>query len=128
MRMSVANILAVAVGGSVGAVVRYLVGLQIVRHLPPAYALGTLFVNVTGSLLLGALATLAVERQIISRPAFALLGAGFCGSYTTFSTFSYETLRFASEANWGGASLNVVASVGGSLLGCAIGVLIARSL
>lgn len=125
--MNVTNILAVAAGGSVGAVARYVLSGLVAEKMPPGFPYGTLFVNVTGSFLLGLLATLALDRFIVPRAWFVLLGAGFCGGYTTFSTFSYETLRLAAEGSWGRAAANVAVSVAASLAGGALGILAGRA-
>ena len=125
---SVTNLLAVAVGGSAGSVARYVLGGLISERMPAGFPYGTLFVNVTGSFLLGLIATLALDRFMVPRVWFVLLGAGFCGGYTTFSTFSYETLRLAAEGSWGRAGLNVLVSVVASLAGGALGILAGRAL
>ena len=85
--MALVSALAVAVGGGVGAVLRYAVGLAVRR-----YGLDTLVVNVAGSFLFGAV--LGIEPE---GAATLALGAGFCGAFTTFSSFAVETVRLAEE-------------------------------
>lgn len=91
--------LAVVLGGSLGAVVRYgLEGLVAPRQRSP-FPLSTLVVNVSGSTILGALVG-AITTGRVSTGAIPLLGTGFLGGYTTFSTFTYETLRLIEDGAW----------------------------
>jgi fluoride exporter len=115
----------VALGGAVGSVVRFVLG-SLVQERAGTFPLGTLVVNVTGSLLLGALMEYALSTPAISRDMRALLTTGFCGGYTTFSTFSYETVRLAQEGDYRRAGLYVVLSVLGSLAAAFAGFALAR--
>lgn len=83
------SLAAVAAGGAVGSVARYVLG-ALVQRAGPGFPYGTLAVNVSGSFLLGALITLLVARAA-SPELRLLLTIGFCGGYTTFSTFAYES-------------------------------------
>lgn len=82
--------LMVALGAAVGAPARFLVDLALQRRLGQAFPWGTLTVNVLGSFLLGVFMALPLPPE-----ALALLGTGFCGALTTYSTFAYETVRLA---------------------------------
>jgi CrcB protein len=115
----------VALGGAVGSVVRFVLG-SLVQERAGTFPLGTLVVNVTGSLLLGALMEYALSTPAISRDMRALLTTGFCGGYTTFSAFSYETVRLAQEGDYRRAGLYVVLSVLGSLAAAFAGFALAR--
>jgi CrcB protein len=101
------TVLLVALGAAVGAPLRYLTDRAIQSRHRSVFPWGTLTVNVAGSLLLGFL---------LARPAgpavTALLGTGFCGALTTYSTFSYETFQLARQ----GESLPAVANALGSIL------------
>jgi fluoride exporter len=110
-------ILAVLAGGLVGAAARYLADRAVqVRH-DSVFPLGTFAVNMAGSALLGFL--LGAQRHLGLPPAvFALLGTGFCGGLTTFSTFGYETLRLLEDGAVAEAGINVIGSL-------AVGVLLA---
>jgi fluoride exporter len=112
------NVLLVFLGAAVGAPLRYLTDRAVQSRLASAFPWGTLAVNVPGCLILGALAGAGLAS---SGPAFLLLGTGFCGGLTTYSTFSYETLRLAEQRAYFYATMNVlvsvVAGVGAALLG-----------
>ena len=118
----------VAIGSAVGGVSRYLLGGLIQRLLSSTFPLGTLVINVTGSALLGFLFRYALDVPAMTPEIRALLGVGFCGGYTTFSTFSYETLTLLEDGDWRRAGLYVALSVGVSLLATFAGFAAAREL
>ena len=118
--------LVVGIGGFLGAVARYAVGLLVARLWTVELPLATFLVNVSGSFLLGLFAALTTERLPLD-PAWRLLVAtGFLGAYTTFSTFEYETHRLAETGAAAWAAANVVASVGAGFLAIRLGVALAR--
>ncbi|MGI9075867.1 MAG: fluoride efflux transporter CrcB [Gemmatimonadaceae bacterium] len=92
----------IAVGGAAGSVSRYLLGTFVQQRTGATFPLGTLIINVTGSLLLGFLLRYTFATPAASPEMRALLTIGFCGGYTTFSTFSYETLALLEAASTGG--------------------------
>jgi CrcB protein len=100
----------VVLGAAVGAPLRYLVDLAVQARHDSVFPWGTLAVNVAGSLLLGFLAGLPASDGVL-----ALAGTGFCGALTTYSTFSYETLRLVQDGARLYAALNVLASVAAGL-------------
>jgi len=110
------NWLLVLVGGAVGAPVRYLVDRAVSARSRTLVPLGTLVVNVAGCFVLGCLAGAA------SADVRLLLGTGFCGALTTFSTFGYETSRLVSEGSGRAALLNVLVSVALGVGVAALGV------
>ena len=116
------TLLLIALGAAVGAPLRYLTDRAVQARHDSVFPWGTLTVNVAGSLLLGLLTGLPA-----SAPVIALLGTGFCGALTTYSTFSYETLRLAQEGARFYAVMNVVASVVAGLGAAAVGFLIAQA-
>lgn len=87
------HILVIALGGSLGAVSRYLISKNIYRVFPHLFPLGTLVVNTTGAFIIGFLYSL-FENTIVSDDVKAFLTIGFLGAYTTFSTYSLETVNF----------------------------------
>jgi CrcB protein len=115
--------LAVAVGGFVGAPSRYLLDRAISRRIESDVPWGTFVVNISGSLLLGFLTGLTLSGHL-SEIGKALLGTGFCGAYTTFSTFSFETVRLLEDGRVLDAAGNVVFSVAVGLAAAGAGLTI----
>ena len=114
--------LLVALGAAVGAPSRYLLDLEVqarVSRRGVRYPLGTLLINLSGSALLGLLLGLA-SRHGISDEVLAALGTGFCGAYTTYSTFGYETVQLTHDGYGLRALGYVVVSVLGGLVLAAI--------
>jgi CrcB protein len=117
------TVLLVALGAAVGAPLRYLTDRAVQARHETAFPWGTFTVNVVGSFLLGFLAALPANAALT-----ALLGTGFCGALTTYSTFSYETLRLAQGSTKFSALANVVASVLAGLGAAACGLILADAL
>ena len=103
--------LMVALGGALGALARYSLGGWLQQLIGGEFPYGTLAVNVVGSFLIAVVLQLSLERFLLSPEARLLLATGFCGSLTTFSTFSYETLRLMQEQQWTAAGANVALNV-----------------
>jgi CrcB protein len=118
----------VAVGGALGSVIRYLVGVAVQGRAGLDFPAGTLIVNLSGCLLLGFLIHYALATPAITPEVRALLTAGLCGGYTTFSTFSYETVALIQDGDWRRATLYVGLSVVGSILGVMLGIFGARQI
>jgi CrcB protein len=114
------TVLLVLVGGAVGAPVRYLVDLLVQSRHDSVLPWGTFTVNAAGSLVLGLTAG-GVAAAGGPGWLLTLVGTGFCGALTTFSTFSFETVRLAEEGALGGAALNVAGSVVVGAGACAAG-------
>ena len=112
----------VALGGAAGSVLRYGVGLAVQSRSGGNFPVGTLVVNLSGCLLLGFLIRYALATPAITPEFRALLTVGLCGGYTTFSTFSYETVALIQDGDWGRAALYVGLSVMGSLVSVALGI------
>ena len=104
------TLLMVMLGAAVGAPCRWLLDQAIQSRHDSVFPWGTWTINVLGSLLLGVILSLAHAGHA-STAAVALLGTGFCGGFTTYSTFSYETVRLLQEGSRFEALLNVTASV-----------------
>ena len=113
------TLLLVLLGGAVGAPLRYLADAWVRRRVGSDLPWATLGVNVSGSFALGVLAATAPPWVL------ALGGVGVCGGLTTFSTFSFETVRLLEEGRVGAAGLNVLLSVGGALAAVAAGYAVA---
>ena len=123
------QLIAVALGGAFGAVVRFLVSTGLYQWLGRGFPYGTLVVNVVGSFLIGLLTeALILQRVAITLEYRAAILVGFIGAFTTFSTFSLETLYLIEQGSLTKAGLNIVVSVLGCLLAVWIGLLCGRSL
>jgi CrcB protein len=96
----------IAAGSALGGVGRYLLGGLIQRAGDTGFPLGTLVINITGSFLLGLFLRYAVDTPTITPEWRAFLTIGFCGGYTTFSTFSYETVALLEDGEWTRAGLH----------------------
>lgn len=100
----------VGVAGALGAPLRYVVDTLVSERVEGAFPLGTLAVNLSGSFVLGLVTGLALYHGL-SRPPKLVLGTGLLGAYTTFSTFSFETLQLAEAGEGRAAAVNVLGSV-----------------
>jgi CrcB protein len=121
------NWLLVLIGGAVGAPLRYLTDRAMQARHDTVFPWGTFAVNVVGSLILGAL-TGAALSGVAGPGVQLLLGTGFCGALTTYSTFSYETLRLAETGARFYAAANVIASIVAGLGAAFIGLTLAQAL
>jgi fluoride exporter len=119
---------AVGVAGFFGAVARFAVGGWVQRVAPTSFPYGTLAVNALGSLLLAAVFTLATERAALSPELRVVVGVGFLGAFTTFSTFSLETMNLFREGSYALAGANVAANLGLCLGAVWLGIVLVRLL
>jgi CrcB protein len=90
----------IALGSALGGAARYLFGGMMQRLAPGEFPVGTLAVNVTGALLLGFIVRYALETPAVSAEVRAFLTIGFCGGFTTFSTFSFESAVMLQKGEW----------------------------
>jgi CrcB protein len=120
--------LAISIGAILGANLRYLLGGWISDRWGASFPVGTLVINVTGSFVIGIVLTLVTERAAAPTWVRPMVAIGFLGSYTTFSTFSYETLALAQGGAWAMAGLNVIVSVAACLFGVYLGTSLARAI
>jgi CrcB protein len=120
------TLVGVLAAGALGALARYLVDGAVQDRVEGIFPWGTLAVNVSGSLVLGVVAGLALYHGLPGMPT-SILGAGFCGAYTTFSTFAYETVRLAEEGSRASALVNVMASMALGLAAAALGLSVAAA-
>ena len=122
------RILAIAAGGAVGALLRYWISTAVHTRLGMAFPYGTLLVNVIGSLLMGFLYIWLLERVAEGPALRAFLLVGLLGAFTTFSTFSLETLNLVETGQAAKALANILASVTLCIGAAGLGVLAARQL
>ncbi len=122
------QLFAIAAGGSIGAVMRYGLSTGIYAWLGRGFPYGTLLVNVIGSLLMGLLYELFLQRFPVSPELRAMVLIGFLGAFTTFSTFSIETILLIEQGYLMKACLNIFLSVVLCVLAAWCGLQIARQL
>ncbi|AFR29875.1 fluoride efflux transporter CrcB [Arthrobacter sp. Rue61a] len=115
------TVILLALAGGVGAAVRFMVDGFVRQRLKTALPWGTILINVTGSLALGFLAGLVMRGQA-AESLFLILGTGFLGGYTTFSTASLETIRLIQSGRTGLALINGLGSMAASVLSAVAGV------
>lgn len=121
------NIFLIFLGSGLGGMCRYLVSHEVYRFISRPFPYGTLLVNATGCLLMGFLFFLVMGRPS-ETPLRSFLLVGFLGGYTTFSSFSIETIGLLEQGDWLGASLNVLISVIFCIILTWVGLTLARQL
>lgn len=122
------KLLIIGCGGFLGAIARYLMGGWVHARLGPAFPYGTLFINILGSFLLGLFMVLSL-RLLWNEEWRLFTALGFLGAFTTFSTFSYETIQLIAEGRrYGAAAVNSAGSVLLGLAGCYLGIALARAI
>ena len=114
-------VVGVMVAGACGAVLRYLVDHVLQRRARAQFPLGILAINVTGSFVLGLLTGSALHHGV-SPTWLTVAGTGLIGAYTTFSTFSFDTMALLERRQWGPAVANLTVSVGAGLAAAACGL------
>jgi CrcB protein len=122
------RVVLVAVGGGLGSVLRYLTSGVAARWLGLDFPYGTLIVNVAGSFLIGLVQALAEKAAVLPEPARLFLSAGVMGGFTTYSAFSYETVRLIELDAFGRAAINVVVTTLVCLGVCVVGLAAGRYL
>ena len=119
-------ILLLAVAGALGTLSRYGLGGLAQRITGAGFPYGTLVINLLGCLVIGYTMQIALNTDIIPETARVVVTIGFLGAFTTFSTFSCETVRFLQEGEWFSAMLNVGTNVGLGLAATLLGGLLGR--
>ena len=118
--------LVIGLGGFLGANARYLLGTWIMVRYGTGFPYGTLVINVTGSFIIGFFLVLISERLALHPNWQFFFAVGFLGAYTTFSTFSFESITLLQEGAWGLGLANMVGSVVLGLLAALAGMAVAR--
>ena len=111
----VLDFLSISAGAIVGANLRYWMSRSAVRWLGPVFPYGTLSINVLGSFVLGFFLVWTSERVLVDPRWRLLIAVGFCGGYTTFSSYAYETMAFFEQGQWTLMAANFLAN---NLLAC----------
>jgi len=120
------RLLWVCLGGAFGSGARYLVSGWVLAIVGAAFPYGTLTVNVLGSFLLGAVMHAGLATEWINPTVRLALTVGLAGGFTTFSTFSYETVRLLQEGAWSAALLNMIVTLVACLAATFLGFAVAR--
>lgn len=120
------NIFLVALGAGIGGGFRYWVSDLSYKIFPIYFPYGTLVVNVLGSFLLGILIFGFGEKDLMNPSLKLLLGVGFCGGFTTFSTFSFETINLLRDTQFYLAGMNIILNLFLGLLGIYLAYIITR--
>ena len=123
--MSLGVSLAIALAGGLGAAARYIIDTMVSRRISPALPWGTWTVNITGAGALGLLVGGAGQVEI-SDTWLLIVGGGFLGAYTTFSTWMLETLRLIEQRAWRAAMANLLGSATTGVVAAAAGIAVAR--
>ena len=118
----------IGIGGFAGANARYFVSSLMAKKVDPSLPWGTLIVNVAGSLVIGFFLAWTTER-VLADPAYrALIAVGFCGAFTTFSSYAFETVRLVEQGHYAAASGNFLSNNILAVLAVIAGIAIARAL
>ena len=125
---SIVNYFWIAIGAVVGACARYFLSDLITRNFALAFPYSTLLINVTGSLVVGFFLVYSTERVLLDPRWRLVLAIGFCGSYTTFSSYAFESFALMERGQWLMMSLNIVASNVFCLAAVLAGAALARGL
>lgn len=118
----------IALGGAAGAVTRSLVDGWVSERTGGAFPFGTLVVNLSGTFVLGLLATLAIDRSVLPSFVRPTLMIGFLGAYTTFSTWMLESWRLTEQGAWVAAAANIGGSVVLGVIALGAGIALGRTL
>lgn len=100
----------IALGAVFGTAARYFLSRFLAENFPPAFPYGTLLVNISGSLLLGFFLVWTTERALVDPRWRLLVAIGLCGSYTTFSSFAFETVSYIEQGHWFLLAINLFAN------------------
>ncbi len=118
----------ISLGAVLGANARYFLSRWVARHMDAAFPFGTLLINATGSLVLGFFMIWTTER-VLADPRWRLLIAiGFCGSYTTFSSYAFETFAYFEQGHWTLLAANFITNNLLCLAAVLAGAILARAL
>jgi len=118
--------LLIGIGGFAGANARHLVSSLMARRVDPSLPWGTLLVNITGSLVIGFFLAWTTERVLADPGYRALVAVGFCGAFTTFSSYAFETVRLLEEGNYAAATGNFLSNNVLAVLAVIAGIALAR--
>lgn len=118
------NFLAISLPAILGANLRYVLSRLAARELGPVFPYGTLFINIIGSFIVGLFLIWTTERVLVDPHWRLVVVIGFCGSFTTFSSYAFETMAFFEHGQWGLMLMNIFSNnllcLGAALVGMAM--------
>ena len=124
--LPVEDLLIISVGAIAGANARYLISRLAAKLLGPVFPYGTLFINITGSMIVGFFVIWATERALVDPRWRMLVVVGFCGSFTTFSSYAFETMAYFEQGQWHLLLANILSNNLLCLAGTLAGMALAR--
>lgn len=110
------ELLLAGLGGMLGSMLRYSLGVAAARHFNQPFPIGTFFINGLGCLIIGIIMALSEKTGLVPREYRILVGVGFCGGFTTFSAFAWENLKLIQNGSWAVAATYILLSIIGGLL------------
>ncbi|MGA7756081.1 MAG: fluoride efflux transporter CrcB [Candidatus Sulfotelmatobacter sp.] len=122
------DFLAISIAAIVGANLRYLVGRLAAKEFGPVFPFGTLGINIVGSFIVGLFVIWTTERVLVDPRWRMLVVVGFCGSFTTFSSYAFETMSYFERGQWSLMLANILSNNLLSLAGALAGMAVARAL
>ena len=122
------DFLAISVAAILGANLRYVLSRVAAREFGPVFPYGTLIINILGSFIVGLFVTWTTERVLVDPRWRLLVVVGFCGSFTTFSSYAYESMAFFEQGQWALMLANIFSNNLLCLVGAVAGVALARAL
>jgi CrcB protein len=120
------NFVVVSLGAIVGANARYIISRYMAKVLGPAFPYGTLAINVVGSLIVGWFMIWTTERVLVDPRWRLLVVIGFCGGFTTFSSYAFESMAYFEQGQWGLMAANILTNNILCLLAALAGMALAR--
>ena len=121
---SLSDVLIISIGAIFGANCRWLISRWAAKFVGPVFPFGTLFINVSGSFIVGFFMIWSTQRVLLDPRWRLLIVVGFCGAFTTFSSFAFETMAYLSQGQWMLMALNFVSNnllcLGAALAGMAL--------
>lgn len=125
-RVKLREILFLTIAGALGTLSRYGLNGLAQRITGSSFPLGTLLVNILGSVLIGFIMQVGLNTNIVPRSLRVILTVGFLGAFTTFSTFTYETVKYLENGVWFSGLINIAANICLGILAVLLGMLLGR--
>ncbi len=122
------KVLLISLGAVAGANLRYFVAQYVSKLIPSSFPFGTLIINITASFILGFFLIWTTERVLADPRWRLLIAVGFCGSYSTYSSYAFETFALFEQGQWSVAALNVFATNVVCFIAVILGAVLARSI